>query len=321
MRGGGWGRMGEAGSAGYVAIVPVLGVLWGLNWPAVRIALEEIPPWTLRAAGLLLAGLMLAGIALLRGRSLAVRRGHWLRLAAAGILSIAVFNVLLAFAQLAAATSRAAIVTFTMPIWAALLARVVLGERFRRSSIIGLGLGVAGLAALGWPLLRAGELSIGLLYALMAGVSWAAGTVITKGFPTDAPPLAVAAWQLLIGAACAGAGMLIFEGWPSPRPFARATLLAFSYHVLLAQALAYYLWFEVVPRVPAGTATLGTLMVPAVGVLGATLFLGERPTATDYLGLALVVGAAATILLPSRPGRVAAPVPASATGSRVRGDA
>jgi drug/metabolite transporter (DMT)-like permease len=300
-------RPGLTGDATSMALVPLLGVLWGLNWPAVRIALREIPPWGLRATGLLLGGLLLAAIAAASGRSLAVRREHWLRLVGAGALTIAAFNVLLAFAQLAAATSRAAIVTFTMPVWTVLLARIVLGERLERRRILGLGLGIAGLTALGWPLLRAGQLSIGLLYALAGGVCWAAGTVLTKRFPVDAPPLAIAAWQLMIGGLCAGAGMLAFEGLPWPRPLARATVLALGYHVLLAQALAYCLWFEIVARTSAGIATLGTLMVPAVGVLGAMLLLGERPTPADGLGLVLVVAAAASVLLPSGTGQVGRP--------------
>ena len=290
------------------ALIPLLGLLWGFNWPAVKIALGEIAPWTLRTTGLLTAGAILACIAVLRKRSLAVRRDHWLRLTVAGFLSIACFNVLLAFAQLAAPTSRAVIVTFTMPIWATFFARFVLGERFDRRRIAGIGLGIAGLAALGWPLVRAGQLSIGLLYALAAGVCWAAGTVVTKRFPVEAPALAIAAWQLLIGGACAGVGMLTFEGLPVLWPLNQETALALAYHVLLAQALAYYLWFEVVSRIAAGIASLGTLMVPAVGVLGAILVLGERPTRMDYLGLVLIIGAAAAVLLPSFSSYRAAPM-------------
>ncbi|MCS6781223.1 MAG: EamA family transporter, partial [Geminicoccaceae bacterium] len=109
-----------------------------------------------------------------------------------------------------------------------------------------------------------------------------------------------AGWQLLIGAAGAGAGMLVFEGLPGSWPVLAATRWAFAYHLLLAQALAYLLWFAVLPRLSAGAATLGILPVPAVGVLGAALVLGERPTASDLLGLLLVLAAAATILAPAR---------------------
>jgi drug/metabolite transporter (DMT)-like permease len=278
--------------------VPLLSVLWGLNWPAVRLCLVEIPPWTLRTTGMAAAGLCLLGAALATGRPLFVPRAQWPRLAASGLLALAAFNVLLAFAQLHAATSRAAIVAFTMPVWTALLAWPMLGERPDRRRLLGLALGVAGLLALGLPLWRAEALTIGLLWALLGGVSWAAGTVTTKRWPVAAPPITVAAWQLLVGAAAAGLGMLAFEGGRWPGPVGPVTAAALAYHVLLAQALAYLLWFAVLPRLGAGTATLGTLLVPAVGVLGATALLGERPTATDLAGLALVIAAAATILLP-----------------------
>jgi drug/metabolite transporter (DMT)-like permease len=281
--------------------VPLLSVLWGLNWPAVRLCLVEIPPWTLRTTGMAAAGLCLLGAALATGRPLFVPRAHWPRLAASGLLALAAFNLLLAFAQLHAATSRAAIVAFTMPVWTALLAWPVLGERPDRGRLLGLGLGLIGLAALSLPLLREGALTIGLLWALLGGMSWAAGTVVAKRWPVGAPAITVAAWQLLVGAAAAGLGMLAFEGVPRPGPVGPVTAAALAWHVLLAQALAYLLWFAVLPRLGAGTATLGTLLVPAVGVLGATAVLGERPTAADLAGLALVTTAAATILLPRSP--------------------
>lgn len=270
-------------------LVPLLGLLWGFNWPAVRISLTEIAPWTLRAGGMTFAGLALIAVALARGISLRVPKEHWPRLVVAGILSIAAFNVLLAFAQLLAPTSRAAILTFTMPVWATLLAWPVLGERFDRPRLIGLGLGIAGLACLGLPLIRAGQLSPGLALALLAALSWALGTIVTKRWPVSAPALVIAAWQLLIGGVAAGIGMLVFEGVPMPKALSSPVLIALAFHILGAQALAYVLWFSVIARLPAGIASLGTLMVPAVGALGSVMLLGERPAASDWLGLVLVV--------------------------------
>ncbi|WP_439499610.1 DMT family transporter [Bosea sp. (in: a-proteobacteria)] len=281
-------------------LVPLLGLLWGFNWPAVRISLTEIAPWTLRAGGMAFAGLALVVIALARGVSLRVPRPEWPRLIIAGILSIAAFNVLLAFAQLAAPTSRAAILTFTMPIWATILARLVLAEPFDRRRLLGLGLGAAGLACLGLPLIASGQFSVGLALALVASVSWALGTIVSKRWPVSAPALTIAAWQLLIGGATAGIGMLVFEGVPVPKMLEPRTLAALTFHILGAQALAYFLWFTVIARLPAGIASLGTLMVPAVGVLGSVLLLGERPTPSDWLGLVLVIAASGSIMLPQR---------------------
>ncbi|MBN9437451.1 DMT family transporter [Bosea sp. (in: a-proteobacteria)] len=280
-------------------LVPLLGLLWGFNWPAVRISLTEIAPWTLRAAGMTFAGLVLVAVALARGIPLAVPREQWSRLIIAGFLSIAAFNILLAFAQLMAPTSRAAILTFTMPIWATLLALPILGERFDRRRLLGLGLGISGLVCLGLPLIRSGQFSPGLALALLAALSWALGTIVTKRWPVAAPALTIAAWQLLVGGVAAGLGMLVFEGLPVPKLLSPKVAAALSFHILGAQALAYFLWFVVVARLPAGIASLGTLMVPAVGALGSVLLLGERPTATDWLGLTLVVAASGAIMIPA----------------------
>lgn len=290
-------------SARSLLLVPLLGLLWGFNWPAVRISLTEIAPWTLRAGGMTFAGLALAAVALGRGVSLKVPAAHWPRLVVAGILSIAAFNILLAFAQLMAPTSRAAILTFTMPVWATLMAWPALGERFDRPRLIGLGLGIAGLLCLGPPLIQAGQFSPGLALALLASLSWALGTIVTKRWPVAAPTLTIAAWQLLIGGAAAGIGMLAFEGVPVPKALSPPVAAALTFHILGAQALAYFLWFTVIARLPAGIASLGTLMVPAVGALGSVLLLGERPAASDWLGLVLVVAASGAILISPKPGR------------------
>lgn len=284
-------------------LVPLLGLLWGFNWPAVRISLTEIAPWTLRAGGMTFAGLALVAVALARGVSLKVPAAHWPRLIVAGILSIAAFNILLAFAQLMAPTSRAAILTFTMPVWATLMAWPILGERFDRPRLIGLGLGIAGLLCLGLPLIRAGKLSPGLALALLASLSWALGTIVTKRWPVAAPTLTIAAWQLLIGGAAAGIGMLAFEGVPVPKVLSPPVAAALTFHILGAQALAYFLWFTVIARLPAGIASLGTLMVPAVGALGSVLLLGEQPAVSDWLGLVLVVAASGAILVSPKPVR------------------
>jgi drug/metabolite transporter (DMT)-like permease len=92
----------------------------------------------------------------------------------------------------------------------------------------------------------------------------------------------------------------MLEGLSIPRSLSTPTLLAFAYHALLGQALATAVWFEVVTKIPAGIAALGTLIVPSIGVLGAVLMLGERPTAADYLGLAFIMAAASAVLIPAR---------------------
>ena len=70
-------------------------------------------------------------------------------------MSIAVFNLAVAWAQFSTSTARAAVLTFTMPMMSALLARFVLGERLDGRRALALLLGGLGVAVLAWPALRA----------------------------------------------------------------------------------------------------------------------------------------------------------------------
>jgi drug/metabolite transporter (DMT)-like permease len=267
--------------------------------------LDEIAPWTLRVWGFSLAAPLLFALVLARGGSVRVPTKHWWRLAILGLLATTGYNLLSAFAQLSATTSRSAVLSYTMPIWAVIFARLVLGEKLDGRRMAGLGLGVAGLLSLGWPLLLSHQLSWGLAFAVGSGVIWAAGNTFLKRFPIDASPMVISAWQLAFGAVTCFFGMMAFEGFHLPFPLSARASAAFAYHVVFAQALATALWFTILSGLPAGIAAIGSLLVPGVGVIGAALLLGERPSPADWLGLVLIVAASATVLI--RPERERAP--------------
>lgn len=293
-------------------MVVLLGVCWGLNWIAVRMALDEIRPWSLRCLGMGLGTALLLAVSALRGLRLAVPAGRPRgQLAIAGLLNVAAFGVFTAFAQLSGSTSRVTMVAYTMPIWSVVLARLVLGERLDAMRAAALALAVAGLAVLVAPLARTGT-AAGIGWALAAGLSWAAGTVYLKRARIDADPVAIAVWQLAAGFVAVAVGAAAFEGAPRGWPTHASTYWAVAYHVVLGMALPYLLWFAIVRRLPASSAALGTLLVPVVAVLGAIVLLGERPDANDAIGFVLILGAVAAVLLRPAPSSPADAVPAGA---------
>ena len=267
-------------------------LFWGLNWPAVKIMLGGISPWTLRSVGLTMGGLLLAAVTVALRQSLAVPRQYWGQLIMAGLLAIAGFNIFAVFAQLSMSASRAAILTYTMPLWSVLFARIVLGEPIDRLRGLAIGVGAAGLALLSlpfWAQMQDGQFPVGLVYVMGAAISWSLGTVYLKRCKIPGAPLALTTWQLLVGAVVTTAGMALFE---TPRlelsPLV-ATMLA--YHIIFPPAVAYALWFGLIARVATSTVALGTLLVPIFGVLGAVILLGERPSALDLVGFALILTA------------------------------
>ncbi len=285
-----------------VRLVPVLlAVIWGLNWPAVRIALNAMPPFMLRTFGMACGAILLFALAILLRRRLRVPRAMWGRLVIAGTLNIAIFNLAASFAQLATSTSRAAILTFTMPLWSALFARLVLDERLDPAKKAALAIGAGGLALLAVPVFTGESTLLGIALPLLAAISWAAGTVYQKWKPIAADRMAATAWQLTVGAAVSAAGMLATGGTDLVGPVDATVVAALAYHILLANALAYLLWFGLLDRVSATTTALTTLAIPIVGVLGAMALIGERPSGLDLVGFAAVVGATAIVLIGIRP--------------------
>src|SRR5215813_3081263 len=143
---------------------------WGVTWPMMRIALDEIPPFSMRASSLTLGVITLTSLSLLQGRSLRIPRLRtFAHLCAASFFNIVAFSVLTPFAQMNAATSRVAIVVYTMPIWATLMALPILGERLTTARTVGLALCIAGMAVLIYPLATLG-IPTGILLAIGAAV-------------------------------------------------------------------------------------------------------------------------------------------------------
>jgi drug/metabolite transporter (DMT)-like permease len=277
-------------------LVVVMGVAWGFNWVAARIILTVLPPWTMRALGIGLGDLTLFAAAALTGVSLAVPRGERVKILIAGFFNVAVFNVCSAYAQVYGTTSRAIVIAYSMPIWSALLAHFVLREKLNAVKLAALALCAAGLAILIFPLARAG-IPFGALFALICAWTWAAGTIYLKWAKIRAATLAIAAWQLLFGWLMLAGGTLLFEGVPHLWPLPGHILAWIAYNGLIGMGMAYFLWFVVVDRLPATTASLGSLLVPVVGVIGSAWLVGERPSFFDIIGFACIFASAASVLL------------------------
>jgi drug/metabolite transporter (DMT)-like permease len=277
-------------------LVLLLAFAWGFNWIAAAIALREVPPWSLRFVGTGIGALALLAAVPLSGRRLAVTRRQFNHIALAGIFNVAVFNICSAFAQLNGATSRAVIITYSMPIWSTALAWLLLGERITKARLLALALCIAGLAILVQPLFAAGK-PLGVFFALGSAFAWTIATVYVKWADLDVDPLTNAAWQLTVGTVLIAGGMLVFDGYPRIWPMHLTSALAILFIGLFGVGLAHFLWWAIVSKLPTVTASIGSLLVPVVGVTASAVLLDERPSATDIAGFVLIFAAAACVLL------------------------
>lgn len=287
--------MSAAGSARLLVLM--LAFAWGFNWIAAAIALPEVAPWSLRFAGAGIGTVTLFSAALLTGHDLRVPRGERLHVMVASLFNVTLFQVLSAFALTEGATSRAIIITYSMPIWATVLSWLLLRERLNGVRWLAFGLCVGGLAILIAPLLSGGGVPRAVLYSLGCAFSWAFATVYVKWMKVTVAPLANAAWQLLFGFGFIAVGTFAVDGYPRLWPIHGDALMAVIYVGVFGVGLAHFLWWSIVGKLPTVTASIGSLLVPVIGVTASTLVLGERPSPPDIIGFALIFAAAACVLL------------------------
>ncbi|EME69874.1 DMT family permease [Paramagnetospirillum caucaseum] len=280
------------------AILMVLLVLvWGGNWPIMKMGLTHIQPLWFCTFRLALGLACMVAILVPMGRLRPPPRGDWPVLFSLGLLSMALFMVLTNLALLVVPAGRSAILAYTTPLWVAPGAALFLGERLTRGRLAGLLLGLGGIVVLFNPLSfdwSDREAVTGNLMLLAAALIWAAAILHVRGHRWCAPPLELAPWQMLIGLVPLAAAAAVFEGAPRPDgSFELAWTL--GYNGILATAFAFWAAVTVNRLLPALTVSLGFLGVPAFGLVISALVLGEGMSPANLGGLALIIGGVAVV--------------------------
>jgi len=285
-------------------VLASLTLAWGFNWTAMKTALSEVPPWTFRSLCLGLGAAVLFSALRAGGQRLVLPTGQWGRLWLLAILNITSWNMLVAFGVGMIESGRAAILAYTMPVWAVPLSVWLLGERITGAKLLGLVLGLGGLTLLLVESFAGiGRAPLGALLIVGAAVSWALGTVLQKRFPVKMPAGLYTAWIMLLGGVPIFIGALLFEDWRALKDVGPKPWLGTAYNVFVAFAFAHWAWIKIATSVPVSVFSISMLIIPVVGVASGILFLGERPAWTEYAALGLVLAALLTVLRPGRAAR------------------
>jgi drug/metabolite transporter (DMT)-like permease len=274
-----------------VLALATLAVVWGYNWVVMKIGLRSAQPFTFAALRTFVGALVLFALLALRRRPLRPQAIAFTCLI--GLLQTTGFVGLMMWALASGGAARTSVLAYTMPFWLLLMAWVVLGERLGTVQWLAVGLAFAGLVLVLSPW-RLGGLSSSLL-AVTAGFLWAASAVVAKLLQRRRAVdlLSLTAWQMLLGSLPLIVIALLTASGP---PLWSASFIwALAYNILLANALAWFLWLYALRALSAGSAGLGTLATPVIGVAAAWLQLGERPSPAEAIGMALILGALAAV--------------------------
>lgn len=285
--------------AGIGALVLAVTLLWGLNWPAMKLAVLQFEPWTFRVVSVLGAGATLMLLAWLSGEPVRLSRRLIVPHLVISFTGVTLWHMLTAYGLLLVGGGRAAIIAFTMPLWATLLSVVFLKERPSRLIVVALFLGMAGLGVLLGPELgRLGAEPLGSLLILLAAIAWAVQTVATKAFAWGIGTMALSSWQLLVGGVPILLVWFALGAWPDFERITVEGVVALLYVVFVALVFCFTAYLRIVRSLPAIVASLSTLAIPIVGVASSAWLLGEAVGARELLALCLVVAAIGLVLLP-----------------------
>jgi drug/metabolite transporter (DMT)-like permease len=284
-----------------LAPLAVLTLVWGINWPLFPLATREVSVWTFRAVSVLLAGAVVLAVARWRGQSLAIPKQYWPTIALATSLYLVVWNVASTYAAILIPSGQAAILGFTMPFWAALLAWAFFDERPDGRMRIAIALGAGGVGLLIWRGAEAyAKAPLGFGLGLLSGLAWAVGTLVLKRGKVDVPATVLTGWQLLGTALPIGIAALLLGDWQWFVPSA-TSIAVIVYIGLVPMAVGNVAWFAIVGMLPTNVAGLSSILVPMVAMVSGALVHGEPLGAVQWLAMACCCGGLALALI--RPAR------------------
>ncbi|MDQ2695116.1 MAG: DMT family transporter [Pseudomonadota bacterium] len=277
-------------------------VLWGANWTVMKVGLASIPPLTFAASRMVMGAAILAAIAAALGQLRRPSRGDWPIVLGVGLIQMGAFMALTTFALQYVPAGRSALLAYTTPLWVVPIAALVLHERLSPRKTAGFVLGVGGIIILFNPLgfdWTDRNVLIGNGLLIFAALLWAVLIVQIRGHRWQGTPLSLGPWQFAVGGCLLIPLALLVEDLDAIRWSAELGWVLL-YNGPLATAFCFWAIVTVNRALPAVTTSLGSLGVPAFGILTAAVVLGEPVTPTTVLGFASIVGGLLLVFLADR---------------------
>ena len=281
-------------------LLVALTIVWGVNWPIMKLGVSDYPPFTFRALSMWI-GLPVLAIALVVLKvPFKIPRAHWRELFLLAVFNMVIWHGCIILAVKVLSSGRAAILGYTMPIFSA-----VIGAWFFNNRLAARAWGGVAAAALGVALLLTHELSnlsgrpAGVLLALFAAATWALGTQLLRRTAIPVPTLAISFWMTVMAAVVMVVLSVGFEQtqWKAPSPTAWFSIV---FNAVMVFGFAHATWFYLARSLPPVASTLSVMLIPVLGVFSGALALGEQLHWQDFAAMGLMVLAIASVLWPAR---------------------
>jgi len=279
-------------------MVLIVTVSWGMNYPVMKFVVNSYPPSAFRAFTFLIGCMALGSYAYFKGISIFVPKHERKALFKLSLFNMVGWHLPMIYGVSLLNSGRAAIIGYTMPVWALLASAVLYREKITITALLGIALAMSAALLLAWG--SAGEWGnhpIGIAVMLAAAITWGVGNAMMKNSKLSVSGITLTFWALFIAFFFFLAITIIFERdlweWPTLMQW-----LAILYGGVITFAVSYVAWFHVARKLSAVSSGLSIMLVPVFGVTGGALILGEAVTMPDIIALVLILLSMLVVLFP-----------------------
>jgi drug/metabolite transporter (DMT)-like permease len=287
-----------------VALGVAFVAMWSSAFTSARIIVADAPPFLALSVRFLISGAIALAIGRALGERLPRTRPQWAAVAVFGLCQNALYLGLNFEAMRTVEASVAVVIASLLPLIVAALARLFFGERLSAVAVAGLVAGFGGVLVIMAARLGEGADPYGLALCFLGVLALAVATLLVRGASGDGGLWTIVGLQMLVGCVALFPPALLFEEWRVDWTLPLA--LAFLYTVLVPGLAATMIWFVLVGRIGATRAATFHFLNPFLGVATAALILGERISARDLLGVAIIMAGILAVQLARTPERSAA---------------
>lgn len=259
-------------------------LIWGMNWVVMKTANTFFPPITFVAYRFLFGALVLLSVWFWLHLPLPKKK-YWPWIFLTGILQMGLNNIAAQTSMLTLGAGMVSVLNYSMPVFAAVMAHFLLGERLNWRKGVGIVLAIAGMAVL--MDVHAGGDVTAICIGLLSAVFWGLASIFVKLKLADVNPISLTTWQMV----CASLSLLAYTAIVPQGEVVWNTesVLCLIYNGVLASALAFFLWSWILQHIEVSKASVAVLAVPVVGVVGGILCLGEPMTLHIFFGMIMIM--------------------------------
>lgn len=281
-----------------ITLLIVLTLVWGFNWPMLKLGVTSYPPLSFRSLSMWLGLPFLALVLYLKKIPFHIPRADWKELTVLATTNMLVWHVLIILAVQNLSSGRSAILGYTMPIFSAILGVVWFGAALKWRGWLGVGFAALGVVLLLWHEFSAiSGKPLGVVLGLIAAAFWGLGTQQIRHTRIQVPTLAIVFWMTCMSTLLMSALAFVFERdrWGPPPDI---TWVSIVYNAFGVFVFAQAAWLSLARSLPPLASTLSVMFIPVLGVFSGAYFLNEALHWQDWAAIVLIVLAIASVLWP-----------------------